>query len=90
MQVSHCDLAARNILISEGFVLKIGDFGMARDISDRQYYRKHKQVAKAYYYNNYAMWNCHHDHASCIVYKLHVHHFKIVQQLIYSISLLHL
>lgn len=44
MQVSHCDLAARNILISEGFVLKIGDFGMARDISDRQYYRKHKQV----------------------------------------------
>ena len=30
IQVVHCDLAARNILIAEGFLLKIGDFGMAR------------------------------------------------------------
>ena len=40
MQVVHCDLAARNILIAEGFVLKIGDFGMARDVSEKEYYRK--------------------------------------------------
>lgn len=33
VQVTHCDLAARNILIAEGFVLKIGDFGMARENS---------------------------------------------------------
>ena len=30
LQIVHCDLAARNILIAEGFLLKIGDFGMAR------------------------------------------------------------
>ena len=40
MQIVHCDLAARNILIAEGFVLKIGDFGMARDVSEEEYYRK--------------------------------------------------
>eukprot|EP00731_Ephydatia_muelleri_P021017 Em0013g744a len=40
MEIVHCDLAARNILISEGFILKISDFGMARDISCKNYYRK--------------------------------------------------
>jgi serine/threonine protein kinase len=40
MQIVHCDLAARNILIAEGFVLKIGDFGMARDVSEKEYYKK--------------------------------------------------
>ena len=32
-QIIHCDLAARNILIAEKGVLKIGDFGMAREAS---------------------------------------------------------
>ena len=49
LQVVHCDLAARNILIAEGFILKIGDFGMARDISDTQYYRKHIEVSMQSY-----------------------------------------
>eukprot|EP00731_Ephydatia_muelleri_P021034 Em0013g761a len=40
MEIVHCDLAARNILISDGFVLKISDFGMARDISGKSYYQK--------------------------------------------------
>ena len=40
MQIVHCDLAARNVLIAEGFVLKIADFGMARDVSEKAYYRK--------------------------------------------------
>ena len=44
LQVVHCDLAARNILIAEGFVLKICDFGMARDISGKEYYRKSPKV----------------------------------------------
>eukprot|EP00731_Ephydatia_muelleri_P021012 Em0013g739a len=40
MEIVHCDLAARNILIGDGFVLKISDFGMARDISGKEYYKK--------------------------------------------------
>ena len=43
-QIVHCDLAARNILIAEGFVLKISDFGMARDVSGKEYYRKSPTV----------------------------------------------
>ena len=44
LQVVHCDLAARNILIAEDFVLKICDFGMARDINGKEYYRKSPMV----------------------------------------------
>ncbi|CAI8041698.1 Vascular endothelial growth factor receptor 3 [Geodia barretti] len=40
MEIVHCDLAARNVLIAEGFVLKIADFGLARDISGREMYKK--------------------------------------------------
>ena len=34
------DLAARNVLVAEGLVLKIADFGLARDIHSNDYYRK--------------------------------------------------
>lgn len=36
----HRDLAARNCMVSEDLVVKIGDFGMTRDIYETDYYRK--------------------------------------------------
>ena len=47
LQVVHCDLAARNILISEGFVLKIGDFGLSRRILDEDNYQNMIAVSEA-------------------------------------------
>lgn len=33
----HCDLAARNVLITEDNVLKVSDFGLARKLYDEIY-----------------------------------------------------
>uniref|UniRef100_A0A1B6CPE6 receptor protein-tyrosine kinase n=1 Tax=Clastoptera arizonana TaxID=38151 RepID=A0A1B6CPE6_9HEMI len=36
----HRDLAARNVLVSNDYILKIADFGLARDVHSNDYYRK--------------------------------------------------
>uniref|UniRef100_A0A2K5CFZ2 Tyrosine-protein kinase receptor n=1 Tax=Aotus nancymaae TaxID=37293 RepID=A0A2K5CFZ2_AOTNA len=36
----HRDLAARNCMVAHDFTVKIGDFGMTRDIYETDYYRK--------------------------------------------------
>jgi hypothetical protein len=39
-KIIHRDLAARNILVFDGEILKVCDFGMARDVRFFEYYRK--------------------------------------------------
>ena len=43
-QCIHRDLAARNVLVGEERVMKIADFGLARDIHKIDYYRKTTDV----------------------------------------------
>ena len=40
MKCIHRDLAARNVLVAKNLVIKIGDFGLARDVHKNDYYRK--------------------------------------------------
>ena len=40
MKCIHRDLAARNVLVAKDLVIKIGDFGLARDVHKNDYYRK--------------------------------------------------
>ena len=46
-QVVHRDLATRNILLAEGNIVKICDFGLARDIHKEYQYSKKGDVSAA-------------------------------------------
>lgn len=43
-QCVHRDVAARNVLVTDDYVLKIADFGLARDVHAHDYYRKNTRV----------------------------------------------
>ncbi len=44
-KVLHRDLAARNILVDECDIVKLADFGLARNIHTDYYYVQQKQVS---------------------------------------------
>lgn len=45
-QCIHRDLAARNVLVTEDNVMKIADFGLARDVHNIDYYKKTTNVSE--------------------------------------------
>lgn len=40
LKILHGDLAARNILLAEENIIKICDFGLAKSMYNKEYYRK--------------------------------------------------
>ena len=45
LQCIHRDLAGRNVLVAEDYVLKIADFGLTRNIPNNDYYKKTTDVS---------------------------------------------
>ena len=46
LQIVHRDLAARNVLVGDGEICKITDFGLARDVYKEDLYRRTATVKR--------------------------------------------
>ena len=44
-QIVHRDLAARNVLVGTDNVMKIADFGLTRNMYEKDYYRRTTDVS---------------------------------------------
>lgn len=56
LQCIHRDLAARNVLVTEDNVMKIADFGLARDVHNIDYYKKTTNVSICYQHFTVFIW----------------------------------
>jgi len=45
VQCIHRDIAARNVLVADNYVMKIADFGLTRNVHHDDYYRKTSDVS---------------------------------------------
>jgi len=43
-QIVHRDVAARNVLVGTDRVMKIADFGLTRNVNQKDYYRRTTDV----------------------------------------------
>jgi serine/threonine protein kinase len=82
LQCVHRDLAARNVLVSGDYTMKISDFGLSRNIQDKNYYRKETDGLLPFKWMAPESWNeCFYDSQNDV---LVLHYFIYLKKRGYS------